>query len=189
MLKFTTLQIAKQHNLYGQVDGYMRKFAKICTEIQDDGVIAKRLEGVLNTEVAICDPAKAEVFKPKDFSKKEDYQTVHPDLIAQPDFQFLPAGMKIARIEEYERMKTELRKTREMREMLQDADKEGSHVQRRLMNSPQQFDQILEHIDADPLTTKEHGKISDLWYFERMKKVSGSVDGLIQKIIGEDFGH
>ena len=31
--------------------------------------------------------------------------------------------------------------------------------------------------------------MSDLWYFERMKKITGSVDGLVSKIIEEDFGH
>ena len=168
----------------------MRRFAKICVEdVQDGGDVAKRLEGVLNSEVAICDVSKSEVFQPKDHSAREDYHTVHPNILAQADFQFLPAGLKIARIEEYERMKNELRKTREIKEMLQDADKHGSHTQRRLMNSPSSLNQILEHIDADPLTCQEHGKMSDLWYFERMKKITGSVDGLVSKIIEEDFGH
>ena len=49
MLKFTVLQIAKQHNLYGQVDNYMRQFAKICVDLPDGGETAKKLEGVLNT--------------------------------------------------------------------------------------------------------------------------------------------
>ena len=87
--------------------------------------------------------------------------------------------MKIARIEEYERMKNELRKTREIKELLKDADKHGSQTQRRLMNSPTSFDSILDHIDADPLTCKEHGKMSDLMLFERLSKVTGSVDGLV----------
>ena len=57
------------------------------------------------------------------------------------------------------------------------------------MKSHEEFDSILEHLDADPLTVKEHGKYGDLWFFERMKKVSGSIDGLIGKIIGEDLGY
>ena len=75
---------------------------------------------MLNSEVAICDASKAEVYKAKDFSAqtKQDYHTVHPNILAQVDFQFLPAGMKIARIEEYERMKSELKKTREIKGML-----------------------------------------------------------------------
>ena len=100
----------------------MRSFAKICVDLPDEGNIAKKLEGVLNADVAICDSDKAQVFKPKDYSRNADYQTVHPNVIAQPDFPFLPAGVKIARIEEYNRMKSELRKTRDVREMLLSAD-------------------------------------------------------------------
>ena len=100
----------------------MRNFAKICVDIPDGGEIAKRLEGVLNAEVAIFDSKKGQAFSPKDHTQMKDYQTVDPGVIAQPDFPFLPAGMKIARIEEYNRMKSELSKTREVREMLQGAD-------------------------------------------------------------------
>jgi len=60
----------------------MRSFAKICVnEITDGGEIAKKLEGVLNSEVAIADSKKAQVFKPKEH-KMEDYQTVDPNVLA-----------------------------------------------------------------------------------------------------------
>ena len=48
----------------------------------------------------------------------EDYQTVHPGILAQPEFPFLPAGLKIARVEEYNRLKRELEKARETKQML-----------------------------------------------------------------------
>ena len=45
----------------------MRSFAKICVnELSDGGEIAKKLEAVLNSDVAIGDSKKAQVFKPKD---------------------------------------------------------------------------------------------------------------------------
>ena len=28
-----------------------------------------------------------------------------------------------------------------------------------------------------------------MWFFERMKKISGSVDGLVSQIVGQDYGH
>ena len=87
--------------------------------------------------------------------------------------------MKIARIEEYHRMKNELAKTREMREMLQSADRGKAETQRRLMNTPQELESILNHLDSDPDTTHEHGKFGDLWFFDRLKKVSTSVDTLV----------
>ena len=36
----------------------MREFARVCVEINDGGEVAKRLEGVLNAEVAVADPKK-----------------------------------------------------------------------------------------------------------------------------------
>mmetsp|Transcript_28549 Transcript_28549/g.38081 ORF Transcript_28549/g.38081 Transcript_28549/m.38081 type:complete len:184 (-) Transcript_28549:2085-2636(-) len=116
----------------------------------------------------------------------EDYQTVHPNVLAQPDFNFLPAGLKIARVEEYHRLKAELSKTRETRQVLERADQDST--QSRLMSRPSELSGIVEHLDADPVTSQEHGKFSDLWFINRMKKISGSVDGLVSKITGEDLG-
>ena len=64
----------------------MRSFAKICTEVPDGGDIAKKLEGVLNSEVAICDANKTAVYQPWDYSARGDYHTVHPNILAQADF-------------------------------------------------------------------------------------------------------
>ena len=118
MEKFTVLQIAKQHNLYGMVDSYMRSFGRICvSEIQDGGIIAKRLEALLNKQIAIADPSKQAAFNPEKTGGRplKDYETVDPGVLAQPDFQFMPAGWKIAKIEEYHRMRSELAKTKETR--------------------------------------------------------------------------
>lgn len=88
MLKHTLLSIAKLHNLYGQVDNYMRQFAKACVDLPDGGDIAKKLERALNAPIAIIDPAKKSAFQPKKTldGKTEDYQTAHPDILAQADF-------------------------------------------------------------------------------------------------------
>ena len=127
------------------------------------------------------------VYKPKE-QQREDYQTIHPGVIGQPDFNFLPAGMKIARIDEYHRVKRELEKTREIREMLQGADKNGAQTQRNLMNDPSQLDNILAHLDADKATREEYGKVSDLWFMDRYKKIQTSINGLVSKIVNEDLG-
>jgi len=50
---------------------------------------------------------------------------VHPGLIAQPEFPFLPAGLKIARINDYHRLRRELAKTQEAKLALELADKTG----------------------------------------------------------------
>ena len=75
----------------------------------------------MNSEVAVTDPKKAgPVYRPQATSDSpmEDYQTVHPGILAQPEFPFLPAGLKIARVEEYNRLKRELEKARETKQML-----------------------------------------------------------------------
>ena len=60
----------------------MRNFAKICVEVPDGGDLAKKLERVLNEEVAILDADKSQAFKPKEHRPREDYQTVDPGVIA-----------------------------------------------------------------------------------------------------------
>lgn len=44
----------------------MRSFAKVCVDLPDGGDIAQRLEGALNSPIAIADPSKSEAaFQPK----------------------------------------------------------------------------------------------------------------------------
>ena len=47
------------------------------------------------------------------------------------------------------------------------------------MDNPSELTSIVDHLDADHRTTNEHGKFGDLWFMERMKKISGSVDTLV----------
>ena len=56
------------------------------------------------------------------------------------------------------------------------------------MNDPSQLDSILAHLDADKNTTFEHGKVGDLWFLDRYKKISTSINGLVTKIVNEDLG-
>ena len=55
------------------------------------------------------------------------------------------------------------------------------------MKNPSELKAIVDHMDADPKTTSEYGKLGDLWFLDRMKKVEGSVSGLVSKIGSEDF--
>ena len=190
MIKFTVLSIAKQHNLYGQVDNYMRKFGKVCVEVADGGDIAKKLESVLNAEVAVVDPKKCtRSFVPTKTSDAplQDYQTVDPLLLAQPQFRYLPAGLKIEMIEDYHRQVRELEKTKEARTKLINAEKDGS--QKKLMRSPKELIAMVAHLDADPKTTKSYGKFANFWWMDRMKKIGGAVDGLVGKIANENLGY
>ena len=117
MLKFEVLQIAKQHNLYDQVDEYMRQFARVCVDLPDHGLVANKLEKLLNTEIAIRDPSKVGS-QPSGPEPLEDCQTVDPGVIAQPDFIYLTAAEKIGRIEDYHKLKQQLKVTKQLREMI-----------------------------------------------------------------------
>ena len=39
------------------------------------------------------------------------------------------------------------------------------------------------------MTAREHGSFKKMWFMEKMGNISGSVDGLVQKIVSEDLGH
>jgi len=56
------------------------------------------------------------------------------------------------------------------------------------MKSQKELDSIIEHLDADPKTTREHGKFGDLWFMSRQKKIAGSIDGLVAKLARENYG-
>ncbi len=56
------------------------------------------------------------------------------------------------------------------------------------MKSQKELDSIIEHLDADPKTTQEHGKFGDLWFMSRQKKIAGSIDGLVAKLARENYG-
>lgn len=86
-------------------------------------------------------------------------------------------------------MNRELEKTKELRQMLQSAADGDSQTQRLLMSNHKELDSILGHLDADPAMVNEHGKFSDLWFFDRFRKVAGSIDNMVGKIVNDDLGH
>ena len=52
MMSQQMLYIAKNYNYFGQMDRYMKQFAKIVTELPNKNM-AERLENILNKEVVI----------------------------------------------------------------------------------------------------------------------------------------
>ena len=52
MLPYQVLALAKHHNYFGQVDQYMKEFARICVETGNQRII-KNLERLLNVEVGV----------------------------------------------------------------------------------------------------------------------------------------
>ena len=51
MLRFQLVNMAKNHNALGEVNSVMRKFAKICVNL--DSSLGRKLETVMNGEISI----------------------------------------------------------------------------------------------------------------------------------------
>ena len=84
----------------------MRQFARICVNLPDDGKVANKLESLLNTEVAIKNTSKSTSASQSLENDKplQDYETVDPGVIAQPDFKYLTVAEKIGKIEDYHKL-------------------------------------------------------------------------------------
>ena len=91
------------------MDNFMREFARL-------NLGNKELERLLNTEICIANDSKLPFLNNAD----EDLE-VHPNVLAQPDFQFLPAGMKLRAIEKYKQMIIDQDKTKQAIKLLKGA--------------------------------------------------------------------
>ena len=85
-------------------------------------------------------------------------------------------------------MERELKKTKEVRDMLENASASDRDTQKRLMSNSKELDSIVDLLDADQKTCDEHGKYRDLWFMQRQQKVSVSINELITQIASRDFG-
>jgi len=52
LLRYQAVALAKFHNHFGQMDGYMKEFTRICVETGDQNVL-RNLERLLNVEVSV----------------------------------------------------------------------------------------------------------------------------------------
>lgn len=113
-LTLSTLSIAKNHNYFGNVDHYMKEFASIL--IEDKNIpthMVNNLQRVLNVEIALP--------KKNGFSRlpeEERSKQIHDKLLAQPDFPYVPAAMKLQKIDEYQSLISALQRSREIRALL-----------------------------------------------------------------------
>ena len=63
LLKYQLVALAKYHNYYGKLDGYMKEFAIICESMKDKPHIARNLERILNTEISISKPSNKKLLE------------------------------------------------------------------------------------------------------------------------------
>lgn len=152
------VNIAKHNNKHSYCDRYMRVFAK--TLIKEHPMMAKKLEVLLNTEIAIKKPVEAE----KEWDKIGE-QPLHPNILAQGEFPFLSLGQKMDRVNGYRKLKSEWKKSSMMRDMLTHSD---SVKQSQMVMQFSAIDKMLSQIDGidyelDP---------NEIVAFERLKKTA-----------------
>jgi len=78
------VSLAKHNNKHSVCDKYMRVFARHLMETNN--LMAKRLEVLLNTEIAIKKPEVAAV------ETTADSVPLHPNILAQGEFPYLAVG-------------------------------------------------------------------------------------------------
>ena len=100
--------MAKYHNYYGGMDQHMKKFCNVIVQNGDRNAI-NSLEKVLNSEVSLRTPKQNELLN----EYKEISHELDPNVLAQPSFQFSPAGKKMVEIENYHNLMKEQDRTRE----------------------------------------------------------------------------
>lgn len=89
MLAFSVVSLAKNQNFFGQIDTYMKEFARLTLQFPD---ISNRLEAVLSKEIAIVPSGSYFV---ADAIKQQPINYLpHHNVMAHARFQFLPLAMK-----------------------------------------------------------------------------------------------
>mmetsp|Transcript_27437 Transcript_27437/g.41721 ORF Transcript_27437/g.41721 Transcript_27437/m.41721 type:complete len:115 (-) Transcript_27437:264-608(-) len=114
MLKFQLVSMAKNHNQFGQVDRYMREFARIAMKFCPPSFTTS-LERVLNSEISIGSSKKEGDLLS---TYKDLPREIHENVLAQADFAYSPAGMKAHKIDMYLDLVKEQDRTREALNLL-----------------------------------------------------------------------
>ena len=90
LLTYSIVSMAKNLNFFGQLDLYMKEFARVTLSLKNvNPAISQRLEQVLSREIAISTGKDAyyQALSPQDYAP-------HHNTLAQARFQFLPLAEK-----------------------------------------------------------------------------------------------
>lgn len=181
--KFLVVALCKNHNQLGQVDQFMRQFAKLCMDLPDKR-ISQNLEQLLNAEISVQTQGN------DDSSLLKDYKSlpneIDPLLLAQPAFPYLPTGMKLLEIQKYLDLIKEQDRTREAINFLKQSVEIPEHYQKLTSNFDTLF-ALVKELDSEQtnqsiLLAEKHGTI------EKMKKVSGILNEHIEQAFLKQYG-
>lgn len=142
LLRYQAVALARFHNHFGQMDGYMKEFTRICVETGDQNVL-RNLERLLNVEVSVMQEQSADKLLPN--SDKHETE-VDPIILAQPQFKFSAVADKLKMIESYKSLIKDQDRTREAMQLLQRATDDPA-VFSRLTKDFKQVFSLVEELD------------------------------------------
>ena len=146
MFRFQMVNMAKNHNALGEVNSIMRSFARICVNL--DSGLGRKLEAVMNSEISIDHSVSEQVAETK--------YPVNPMVLAQSDFMFLSAPEKLAKLEYYKSLRSELDRTRDLRTKLVNGASDNK-VYASLASNLNEVEKIMGEVEANQNGSTEIG--------------------------------
>lgn len=117
MLHYALASLAKNHNFFSQIDSYMKELARITIGMGAQGRhMQSRLEEALGKEIAIGN-TEANLWVDQNL-KVDKVKTFSPEVLAQPEWQFMPRSYKAEKVQENLNLQNELVKLRSLQDLL-----------------------------------------------------------------------
>lgn len=174
MLTFNVVSIARNQNFFGQIDPYMREFARITLEIPH---VRARLEEVLSREIAVTNTPSAQ--------QPQTQQQPHYNVLAQTTFQFKTLAEKAEDLQLNVKLMQEREKVRELKELIESAAVK-SDVEARLLSSSQEFFNIVSQIDSANIPGIQ--PLTDVSLLSRLQKTQTALNEEATRTLLERFG-
>ena len=121
----------------------MKQFCNVIVQNGDRQAV-KTLERVMNAEVSIKNPKTTELLN----EYKDKKHEIDANVLAQPAFQFSPAGVKMQEVQNYLKLQKEGDRTREAIALLKTSTQNPDKF-RALTDSFETFNGLLKELDSD----------------------------------------
>ena len=121
----------------------MKQFCNVIVQNGDRQAV-KTLERVMNAEVSIRNPKTTELLN----EYKDKKHEIDANVLAQPAFQFSPAGVKMQEVQNYLKLQKEGDRTREAIALLKTSTQNPDKF-RALTDSFETFNGLLKELDSD----------------------------------------
>lgn len=154
----------------------MKELARVTVGLPQ---VRERLEAVLTKEVAILPQSSAAV---ADQITLNADKLPHHNVIAQPQFQFLPRALKSVDLQLNVLLERELDKSRKMQELLQGWS--ASDAESRLLTSSQEFSALISKLDNKYNILN----FDQSAFVDRLRKTQTALNEEVSRILLQRFG-